>query len=176
MAADDIVYLRHKGQLEGLLSFLEQDVKYNVDLSKIENFKHRIEELLTINQNFLRNEYFFQLEILSFIIRVQELILKLETTAEEKQELRERLTSLLLYYTPRKDLWLNGHAITNAHKIKDEVTAEQIRDVFIRNEPSGYLEILNSFKAKKVQKKSKSLKKVQKKSKSLKKVQKKSKN
>ena len=56
--------------------------------------------------------------------------------------MRERLTSL---YTPKKNY---EHAITNAHKIKDKVTDDQIRDVFIRNEPPGYVKILNLFKAK----------------------------
>ena len=168
----DIQYLRHKGEIDGLIGMFEPELEYNIELSKIDNFKGRMEYMLDINEKFLKNEYNEKLQILSFIIRVQELILKNDTTPEEKQELRERLKALVPFYRPRLQLWLNGHAITNIKKIKDGVTAEQIRDVFIKNEASGYQEILNMFKAKS---KSKSVKKVQKKSKSLKKVQKKSK-
>jgi hypothetical protein len=138
------------------ITVLNGELKDNVGISKIENFKERMEKMLEIDQTILGNKYADTLEKLLFIIRIQELILK-ETTDKEKQELRERLLSMATFYTPRIELWKNGYAITNGHKIKDTATAEEIRQVFFENKEKGYKQILNAFKSK--SKKTKSPKK-----------------
>ena len=113
------------------ISALNGDLKDNVNILEIFNFKKRMERMLEINQTKLENKHADTLEKLLFIIRIQELILK-ETTDEEKQELRERLVSMTPFYTPRIELWKNGKAITNVDKIKDTATAEQIKKLLLK--------------------------------------------